>query len=613
MAKKILSVVLAVIMLMSVLVVAGFAADSYEMKVKKLILGSGVNGGTALTDTKYNSYLALDPNIVEENLYFWDDEIVDAYHNATTAADWAALFDEMTNEDNWVQAYEGDDGYLIDYYPSHLCNGKAKTDVFYTADKEYAKPGDIITVTVSVTTNFFCRDCEVGIIFDKTLVDLVEDSADWVEMEGRRKVAVVPDFGIQSGVNRYDKLWPASMRENKNGEFDQYQLVKVATSYQVDNPAPNKYAVKFNKTPIMTAQFKVKSGVADGTALKFFAVDGVQPVISDFELQETWSATLFKTYRILSDYVSVKPIECSEYDQTYTFSNATVMVGEPGPDAADYTALDAAIAAFDDTNAADYTTATWNAYANAVTAGQALDRGLTEDEQTTVDNATAAITNAKAALAKNAVGSAAQEGAAVIGGNAKVNVVVDGQPSAIRLTGTSTLTYTRDDATITDNGNGTETWAINVVTSGTSATYDVTAKYANWTATGKSLTVMAAAGADLNVYSIVVSDMYPEDGNGGVVVKGKHKVVVRTGKDVYKIQFVDTTGKIEDGCTSTYCFEEGQALHMASVVEDGDQLVWTFDFAFGPLGDWSMPVRTRSTSTTFATVEGVSLDAYVVY
>ena len=614
MAKKTLSIVLAVIMLMSVLVVGSFAAESSEMKVKKLLLGSYVNGGVPLTDAKYNEYVSLDPTCVEDNLFFWDDEIIDAYNNAKTEADWAALYEEMTGEDKWVRAYEGDDGYLIDYYPLHLCNGKGKTVIDYATDVNYAKPGDVITVTVSVTTNFSCRDCEVGIIYDKTLMEYVADSGAVVPSSGRKLVSVNPNYGIYKGTNKDDRinLWPDSMRENKNGEYDQYGMIKVNTSYDREY-ANFTYGVHFDHTPIATAQFKVKDGVADGTELKFFSVDGTQPILADFERQESTgvTATLFKTYRILGDHISVKPIECSEYDQTYTFNNATVMVGEPAPDLADYVALDAAITDFDDAAAADYKADLWAAYANAVDDGTNLSRELPATEQATVDAAKDAIVNAKAALLKNEVVSAAQNGTADIGQNATVNVTVDGSPANIRLVGDSTLTFTRDDATIVANNDGTETWTIDVLAASDSADYEVYAKYANWTVDGKTLTITAGNALDLGVYSIYVDDMVYPEGNGGVVTKGKHKVTVVTGKDVYKIQFVDTTGRIEDGCTSTYCPQGGG--HFANVEPDGDKLVWTFEFAFTTYGDWSMPLRTRAITTTFSTVENVTLDAYVIY
>lgn len=629
MAKKALSIVLAAIMLMSVLVVGSFAADSYEMQVKKLILGSVV-GGTTLSTTKYNQYLQSDPNVLTENLQFWDDDIITAYNNATTEADWEDLYDLMTNDDAWVLAYgeqyEDDDfgeGYLVDYYPIHLQNGKAKTDVYYTADKEYIpvdadEAGRTITVQVAVSTNFWCGGCEVGIIYDKTLMDYVADSGQIVPMDGRKYLSTNADYGITSGKNRKEYIWPASMRENENGEYDQYGMVKISTFY--DKTFDGTNATKFNKTPIATAQFVVKEGLPAGTELKFFSVDGTQPVIADFELQETWSATLFKTYRMLSNKIEAKPIECSEYDQTYTFYPATVTVGEPSEDLADYTYLDAAINDFDEANAADYKADLWDAYADAVDAGTKVARDLAADEQATVDNATAAITNAKAALVKNAVVSAAQKLTAVIGANAKVEITVDGNPEAVRLAAgdDDTLTFVRDDAfSIVENEDGTETWTVEVLASTSSKAYTATAKYANWTEEGKNVTVLATDGQDINVYAIYVEDMkWPEEEgtnirNDGVISKGKHKVVVRTGKDVYKLQFVE--GSVEDGCTSTYCPVEGEALHMAEVKEDGDQLVWTFDYSFAVYGEIEWPIRTRAINTTFATVEGAALKGYVMY
>ena len=618
MAKKVLSIVLAALMLMSVLVVGTYAADTNEMKVKKLVLGLGAGGSTTLSDTTYNSWLAMDDEILERNLSFWNDDIIAEYNACSTQAEWGALFNKMAdpkNDDCWVPyEYEGETEYNVKAYPVGLKNDKAKVQAVISTDKEYVEKGDIITVTISMTTNFITRECYAGVFYDPSLVELVSGSITVPGTDdynfGRKLQSANYNFGItNTGSQLQAYSWPAPLRNQE--AYDKYAAFMAINTYDT-NVSGFKYGKVFNNTPVITAEFEVLTDV-DGTRIDFFAPEGSNPVNEDYGMQLDYGAVLFKTVRIISESINKTPYDCSEYDQDYTFTNGYSIVGQPAPDLADYTALDAAIADFDDSAAADYKADTWTAYANAVAAGNALSRDLTADEQATVDAAAKDITDAKAALEKNAVVSATETVIPTVGEKATIDVVVEGSPAKIGLSGDTTFTFDRADAEIVNNADGTETWTVTVAANKVSADYTVLAQYANWTDDGVALTVTAKAAdeLDLAVYSIVVPDMYLDDGEPGVILKGKHKVIVTTGLDVYKIQFVDTRGKIENGSTYTYaCDGTGGA---ATCERQGDRLVWTFDHAFGPLGEWTMPVRTRATTTTFATVDGVALSALVVY
>jgi len=88
-------------------------------------------------------------------------------------------------------------------------------------------------------------------------------------------------------------------------------------------------------------------------------------------------------------------------DDQATIDNAVAAINNAyaGLEAkADYTALDAAIADAANVNADNYTAASYATYADAVAAGNNVDRTLGASAQQTIDNATAAIVNAKAAL-----------------------------------------------------------------------------------------------------------------------------------------------------------------------------------------------------------------------
>lgn len=633
MSKKVLSIVLAVVMLMSVCVVGASAAiTNYENAVKwTLVCGDFSSKKTdAQIATIVSDYEKADPDIWERNLAFWDDSVIDAFHSASTTAEWKALYNLMRG--SWVEApscvglngkvIPGDE--LVDYYPALLKQSKGTVDVTYSSDVNYAKPGDTITVTLSLKTNFCFNSFQSGLIYDKTKVEFIEGSSQVFEdaAEGWNAAgSEIPSYGItNTGTDQRRFSWPAQYRENKNGEYDKWGMVKRAA--MTDLTAATRGEVPFARTltestPMFSFQFKVKDGVADGEKLEFFSVENSYRTINEMLFYESIGTcpVLNEITRSSSPAVKGLPCEVSEYDYTWTFTSATVTVGEePANDPADYTALDEAIAAYDEAIAADYTAATWGAYEDAVKAGQNVSRDLLADDQAIVDAATKAITDAKAGLAKNTVKSAEVVGTPVIGANATVKVTVDGTPSLLRLkNGENFLTFNADseDVSIITNNDGTQTWTVKVFADAESTTYDVYAKYVNYTDDYKTVTINATAGLDLSIHSIVIPDMYPDAANGGTVVKGKHQIIITTSQDVFKIQFVDPKGTIEAG--STYTYELKNVAGNCSYVDTANgERVWTITHSFGPMGNWSMPIRTRAESTTFATT-GDALTARVVY
>ena len=279
-----------------------------------------------------------------------------------------------------------------------------------------------------------------------------------------------------------------------------------------------------------------------------------------------------------------------QYDKSLSITGDEVTIAGQEVVPADYTALDAAIAEYDSSAYNVYTAESWSAYVNAVDAGKALSRDLTADEQATVDAATQAIVDAKAALVLNNLVSANVIGTPSIGASANVEVVANGSPVAIRFVeayGENSFTFTRDDATITTDGSN-EIWSVKVPVTAEKASYNVFGKWgSDYNDAGTALTIEAVEGLDLSIHSIEVPDMYGS--MGGKIYMGVHDVVVRTSKDVYKIQFVDP-----DGNTRTFCRVDFPP------VEDGEELVWTIPFKFATLGNMNYALRTRAVNTTFA-------------
>lgn len=629
MAKKILSTVLAIVMLMSILAVGASAISfkDYELGVNCILCGAlESNGSEAGWKTKLAGYLAKDPDIIERNLAFWDDDIIDEYHAASTTAQWKALYNKMREG---VDSY---DGPLDDYYPlyRYTAADKAAVDVKYEVTSvlddtltareglDVVKPGDTVMVTVSVKSNFLIYSLDLGVIYEYNNVEFNSDIgvSTYLGDNWEQTGSDNPNYGCP-GYDARDLIWPASMRDNANGEYDTYKLAKV--SYSTKGSAAVAAEEFDTFTPVFVFPFKVLEGVDDGTVLNFFNVEDASFSIDNLEIYEVeygGEAAFVSAYRSISPVIRANPDGTAHFDHEWTFENTSITVGEAAPVLpADYDALDAAIAEFDaNTDAADYTAASWAAYADAAADANAVDRDLTADDQQIIDDATAALTGAKNALVKNEVKSATVAGSPVIGSNATVNVVVDGEPSLLRFVKSDDtfLTFASDseNVTITNNSDGTQTWAVKVFADSESATYEVFAKYANFTDNGVTVTINATEGLDLSIHSIIVKDMYPNNMNGGTVTKGKHTIIITTSTDVSKIQFVDPMGTIEAGSTFTY---EPKNVAGNCKYEDKDgERTWTITHSFGPMGEWSMPIRTRAESTTFITTD-TNLTARVVY
>lgn len=641
MAKKVLSIVLAVAMVMGVCAVGSFAAATdWKKEVDKSLVGEiyYAGGSQRTTDAMLNQFLTEDPGIIERNLYFWDSYVNETYNDLiergvpATSSEWEDFYYEIA-EENWVED--------IDYYLNvHMKPENATVELTYDADKTNVECGEEITVTLSAKTNFYTSGSTFALFYDKTQVELKgsgdnralyaagENGIDnldhcWASfaknydygLDADGNVILVTSKIQKKKVDQRELNWPSEWRGN-SANFDKYGILTVQYASDDSQKSDPNYQVSymFDGEDVMSATFIVKEGLADGTEINFFALPGGARTFDDDlvfgDLENYWTRPLLQK-RAIGPFSGRYPYEPNQIDHTYTFNNAVVTVGAAAPEYADYTALDAAIAAYDDANAADYTAATWAAYAEAVAAGDDLARDILKENQATVDAATDAITNAEAALAKNYVVSAAAAGTPTIGTSATVNVVVTGSPELLVLTGAASQTFERADATITDNGDGTETWKIKVFAAEESADYTVKAKYATLTENGVSFTLKATQ-LDLSIHSIEIPDGYPNSANGDTVFKGKHTVIIKTSTDVTKIQFVDDMDKISEGATCTYAVNGGgKACEVTDDPVTGER-TWVVTYNFFVYGTWFKPIRTRSAKTLFATT-GDLFSARVVY
>lgn len=582
MAKKVLSIVLAVAMLLGTFAVASFAGDYYpytpeeaEEEVaskwwyddnpydadvdwkdeidRRWLTGSKMYDGSAEETAPQE--------ILEYNLYFWDDEIIAEYNAASSNEDYWNLYNKMATPE--ILYYTYDNGgekvtecdIFYDYAYKYRDESKAVMDVNIVADKEYAKPGDVITVEVYGTSNFKTGWVMAGIFYDKTVltpltVEAPANDNGWI---GTTQLDQAVEYNEDGSIkaDRRSYYWPEAMYTEEN-------LAKYGVSfiYSYGDNITYKlgeyvHGVQFDNDLLFTATYEVKEGVADGTEIEFFVPDDVTANFQDVgnneqvtgKMNSIWSfyrvdyAGMTKeTFDLVADFNSF-------YDQTVTANTVKLTIGEEKIE-------------------------------EPAVKGEIVDVYQSE---------------------------------AFVGDVTEVDVEVTGSPEALHFMEANGgyKRVARETATITEF-NGNELWTVDLFVEDELLEYTVYADYGELGSTdGKEFVIVGQVKKDLSIHSIEIPDMYPDAKNGGVITAGKHDVIIKTSTDVVKIQFY-----AEDGTSYTYTSWSGAGKVDFEDV-DGER-VWTIPHSFGPFGYRSMVIRTRSAETFFAATNS-TLDATVVY
>ena len=172
MAKKIISIVLSVIFAFSAFAICSFAGDTITAEDRELYpeeelaiadpkdridrtLLSGKKFGYIIQDT------AASKDVIEDNLYYWKDEIINEYHaleakgDAATDAEWGALYRKMKTPHNWsrirsennvkyltnsyrVLLTRARQGFII-YIPEGVTDDATRLPAFYDETFNYLK------------------------------------------------------------------------------------------------------------------------------------------------------------------------------------------------------------------------------------------------------------------------------------------------------------------------------------------------------------------------------------------------------------------------------------------------------------------------------------------
>lgn len=578
MAKKVLSIVLSVAMLLGTFAIASFAGDYYsytreeaEAEIAEKLWYVDYDADvdwkdeidrrwlTGTKDYDGSAEVAAPQEILEYNLFFWADEIIAEYNAASSNEDYWNLYNKMATPEILDYTYEADGEkvteceILYDFAYEYREESKAEFELDIRADKEYAKPGDIITVEVYATSNFRTGEVRGGIFYDKSVlkplaIEFALTDPTWKEQsEADLDYAFDCDENGNVTFDRRDDCWPDYFQTPENLEKYGCSWIYVIGDASKDY---GEYTAgrQFNNELLFTATYEVKADVADGTAVEFFLPSNVTPTVDDLGASENGNgedATVWNLYRV--DYPGLTEDTCdlvvdynSFCDHTVTANVETVTIGEePAP----------------------------------AVKGEIVDVVTSET---------------------------------YIGDTAVVNVDVTGTPESLRVvTSDGYQIFTRDDATITTTENG-ETWTIEIFVAEAEVACTVYADYGDLGVTdGTDFTLTGLVKKDLSIHSIEIPDMYPDAKNGGVITAGKHDIIIKTSTDVVKIQFYAA-----DGTSYTYTSWSGAGKVPYEDI-DGER-VWTIPHSFGPFGYRSLVIRTRSAETFFAATNS-TLDATVVY
>lgn len=606
MVKKVLSVVLALVMALGVCAVAVSASTTDDLNKLLTMLPSDYNARFYNDNT--SAAIANAKEVAAAALASGDQADID---NAVAVCQ--AAYDLAFEEAEYVLTEDSDFGSEGDVWPYYVNRDENKATVeigMRTDAAKYLKAGDTFTVTLSLKTNFYLSTYSIGFAYDHTKLEVVDAAMTEYMATYYENLGMNASYGRNSVTNAVrDGYFPSSWSAEK---IDQYYLFCNPFISNMDSKEANLLCLD-EMTDALVVTMKVREDATDGEAAIYISDEFLDHFIpTDWgypeplirfsrgcgELREGLYTvgTLERNGSVTtkSGYLTVD--DQAMYDKTITLPDDLVLnIGE-APAAADYTALDEAIASFATYDSTLYTADSWADFANAVEAGKGCDRDLYADSQSEIDALTKAIVDARDALVLLDQGSKIKSVTAITAVRYKeyvtLAVKVEGSPIKIRLANAEGGTFTkpRDHATvlnITDNGDGTETWNIKMMVYDETETYTFTARYADlgWVEPGYVYVLKAADldGLDLMVYSYDI-----EGAEDGRILFGTHKVTVVTGIDVAKVQFV------KDGNTWTY------SASNATYEDVNGQRVWTLNHRFVSLGDGQQyGIRVRSAKTAF--------------
>ncbi len=260
-----------------------------------------------------------------------------------------------------------------------------KASVTILADRTISYPGDIVTVSVVIGTDYYAASSSIPVLYDTNFYQLVGTSVkDAYTFDGSYAAASTQGGNINSPAKGYPSSYTADDKEQWK-----YALITLSPDSnlngqaQILNPAQT----------VVTFQLLVKQSYTVGNYKARIWVDE-----AFLKTEENKTGKLYigryETETVDNNVVSV--------GQTIDLSNASVQLTVIDPNSpAVFTELKAALILKPEYDESFYTTDSYKAYADAVAVGNEVvthEGEYTVKEQTIIDNATKAINEAYAAL-----------------------------------------------------------------------------------------------------------------------------------------------------------------------------------------------------------------------
>lgn len=260
-----------------------------------------------------------------------------------------------------------------------------KASISITADKSVSFPGDIITISVYVGTDYYAASSSIPVLYDTNFYQLVGSSvSDAYKFEGSYAAASTQGGNINSPAKGYPSSYTAADKEQWK-----YALITLAPDSELNGEAQ----ILDPAQKVVELQFLVKQSHTVGN---YKAKIWVDEAFLKTDTNKTGKLFIgrYETAEVSNNVVTT--------GQSIDLTKATISLDVKDPTSpASFTELKAALLQTPAYDKSFYTDDSYNAYADAVAVGNEVlthQGEYTIKEQPIIDAATQAINEAYAAL-----------------------------------------------------------------------------------------------------------------------------------------------------------------------------------------------------------------------
>ncbi len=260
-----------------------------------------------------------------------------------------------------------------------------KASISLQADRTASYPGDIMTVSVIVGTDYYAASSSIPVLYDTNFYELVGTSvSDAYAFEGSYADGSETGGNINSPAKGYPSSYTAADKEQWK-----YALITLAP----DSDLNDKAQILDPAQTVVKLQFRVKNNFTVGSYKAKIWIDDAFLKTEDNKTGKLFIGR-YETELVDNNVVSV--------GQAIDLTNAAVEISVIDPESpAIFTELKAALVQTPDYDESFYTTDSYKAFTDAVAVGNEVvshEGEYTVKEQTIIDNATKAINDAYKAL-----------------------------------------------------------------------------------------------------------------------------------------------------------------------------------------------------------------------